>query len=445
MTIQIKLVDAMRVMKSTGRITHYAKLHRDIFSQVHVPDLFLTYHRAFILEFENELRAIGGDDITLPFIDFSGDADSYEGQVEKSVANHPYYYGQMDEANQCLTGQLYDTWILNSVFESGECIARAKEINQEQLINGWAEIDNQIISNENFAEFSEQTNSGLHLKIHLRYGGHMAELFSPVDPLFFGLHAFVDMTFSTWQYVHDKFDSIHMDNEPVAWSSFEINNNTYYHGQVFHMDNQCVQYQRYWPSKTSEEVVLTKRHEDSTSTTSKTSTATETATSTSTETAVELEPLQESTEYVEPLLKAPETIKINKEELEAYQVKLQDHYIGLKSSITNATDCRQQIGGFYKDSFITPEVPVDPKSLAIFGIDPIKYKQVSEKRQENKLELEKYGNIAMKTIDQVVGDTNESTTITTLPESITNEESMFTGSSTQFTMVYASVWLINTI
>ena len=436
----MKVVETMRIMKNTGRMTYYAKMHLDIFSQIHDNMSFLTWHRAFIWEFENELRAIGGDDITLPYIDWGTEGDSYDGQVDQGVANHPYYYAQMDSKTQCLTGQIYDSFYLNPIFNDGQCIARANQVDQDLLIAGWADIDNEIISNTDFPSFDEAIQYGFHADVHLRFGGHMGSHFSPIDPLFFAHHSFVDLTLNTWQYVHSNWYD--MGDEPLAWSSFQINNNTYYHGQVFQMLNQCVQYQRYGSSETSGEVNLQKRATASSNDT------TSAATATSTEIMIEQVPVpaSDATETAEAyILKVPESPVVTKEQLEAYAAKLKDYYGTLKQNLNDTDACRTQIGGFHKNSFLPTNNKPDPEKLKRLGLDPIKYEKLSVKREDNRNELEGFGQFVRKSVEQVIDENKDKYLQYVSDDKMTAFQDAFTADSAVLTMALCLLTLLNFI
>ena len=422
-----RIVSAYRQMKYTGRITYYAKLHQDIFSRIHNNLAFYTWHRALLWEFENEIRAIGGQDLTLPYIDWPGEGSSYNGAVDRGVANHPYYYAQ--QQGQCLTGQIYDSFTLSSVFNSGQCISR--RLDQSTLIAGWADMDNAIIGTSSFRQFSDNMQYGLHADVHIRFGGHMATAFSPVDPLFFAHHAFVDLTLNTWQYVHKNW--YNMEDEPLAWSNFQINGRTYYHGQVFQMLNQCVRYQRYWPSRTSRQ--LKKRQEAEAAAGDKAGTKAETAETKTSENPSNVAPVAAETNIsdeitpetpkdpedsnnptipkikelpeVKEVPEIPESPVIDEKEIESYNTELVTHYDQLSTYVNNTEDCQKFIGKFYQDSFIPIDSKASPEMIRQLGLDPIKYNEIVAKRDESRDKLSTYGHFIRKSVKDVIEENKE--------------------------------------
>ena len=219
----IKVVAAYQKMKSTGRILYYANLHNENFSKVHNTGKgnFATWHRAFLWEFENELRKVSGDpSLTIPYIDWGAEASAFQGLIDKSAAITPKFYAQQN--GQCLTGQIYDSFALPKGDSRGTCIYRQNTTTGTQqefvLSPGWADIDNQVTKFSDFTKFSNFFENGFHNEVHRKFGGILGTSSSPFDPLFFAHHGFVESVFQNWQFVHN-YSAVAADfKDPITLS-----------------------------------------------------------------------------------------------------------------------------------------------------------------------------------------------------------------------------------
>ena len=372
-----RIVNAIQLMKYRGRITYYAKLHSDLFTQIHNNIKFGMWHRALLWEFENEIRAIGGNDLTLPYIDWAGEGTTYNGQVDRSVANNPYYYAQQN--GQCLTGQIYDSFLLSPIFKAGQCISR--NLDTSVLVAGWADLDNTIINNNAYSGVSDGIQYGIHADVHVRFGGHMGRTFSPVDPLFMAHHAFIDMSLQTWQYVHSNFNNM---GDPVSSVNFQINGNNYNHGKLFSLSNTCVQYQRYTNSKTTQKL-------------SKRQSLVPTPGSTQPSTAT-LALATESALPAPSIPSAPQIPNVTADDLASYNAQISTFYDSLKQSINSPIDCTKKIADFYKGGFIPLDNHPSAKALQDIGLDPAKYQQISAVRDNQRNTLAQYANFVRKSV-----------------------------------------------
>ena len=375
-----RIISAYRQMKQTGRITQYAKMHSDMFSSIHQPSKFIAWHRAFLWEFENEIRAIGGEDLTLPYIDWGADAYSYSGQVDKGYANHPYFYAQQQQG-QCLVGQIYDSFLKSSLLGGGSCVAR--DLDTRILVSSWADIDNIIFGNKNFATFNSLIQYGVHADVHMRFSGDMSTPWSVIDPLFFGHHGFIDLIANTWQYVNWAYSGSEVPNE-----TFQINGRTYNYRTVMRMTGICVKYQRWMQTRSSQQLWRRQLEvlDESTLTSEPQSTETEEA------------------HYDAPI--APEG---SQSEVDDYNNHLKEHYDSVKSIIaspaTNTTEeCIKKIVDFYPGGFLSVNNVYDDNKLKALGLDPKISKEMQKKTQELRMQLNSHakGKFTVKSPQQVI-------------------------------------------
>ena len=344
--------DAVKKLKDTGDLSKYAGLHYKIYDSIHTGKVskpqFLTWHRAFIYSFESKLREVSGKPITLPYIDFATEADVYQGKLEKSPAFTGYYYGQMK--GNCLSGNIYKTFTLRKDFADyakHPCIYN--KFNSKQAVGGWSTVDSQIVNNKDFTKFEQAIEQGVHFNVHTRIGGVMILKISPMHPVFFAHHSFIDMVFSTWQYVHNKWT-----NMPTSFakSSFNILGTTYTHEQVFRMDRMCVKYQRYKHS-TLKRSKLKKR----------------------------LETMRNTP--VNNRYPKPAVYKASPNDSKAYNQKLKSYYSDIKrmlavnnsSQSTSQVAYKKSIKIYGNNSFIPIFTSVPTKLLKGFGINVAEYQQ----------------------------------------------------------------------
>eukprot|EP00835_Amoeboradix_gromovi_P003291 NODE_212_length_14557_cov_0.357103.p3 type:complete len:400 gc:universal NODE_212_length_14557_cov_0.357103:12532-11333(-) len=360
-----RILAAYRKMQKTGRIEYYAKLHYDIFPLIHGTYTFLTWHRAFLWEFENEIRAIGGDDLTLPYVDWAAEATTYSGAVERSISNNPYYYAK--QKGRCLSGRIYTNYNLTASFSnatySGPCISRRTL--GFLLVSGWADLDATIITSENFTMFSDALQYGIHAEVHVRIGGDMAMPTSPVDPYFFAHHGFVDSTLNIWQFLHSNYDKLNLGSED---DSFVINGNKYSHDSVFKMSNMCVKYLRYTKSATSHRQQKRQLKEAGND--------------------VPDDLGQNATVPDSPISPVSDVV--------SYNNQLSGYYSDLKKTAGSDDDSYKKIASFYPGSFIPIGSNIPDAALKRIGLDPAKYAKILEMQKIKRNQLSKFGDFVRK-------------------------------------------------
>eukprot|EP00834_Sanchytrium_tribonematis_P006378 NODE_464_length_7114_cov_0.303350.p1 type:complete len:496 gc:universal NODE_464_length_7114_cov_0.303350:4418-5905(+) len=374
--------NAFQQLKASGKLSDFAQLHMDKYNMIHsVPDYrpeFLMWHRAFIWEFENQLREVSGNDnITMPYVDWAFEADYFNGFLDKSVAFDPYYYGY-SESYHPIEGNMYDgnTKLRDSfIHEAGDVDYVYKWLNDTVPVSGWGSVDSNIIGSTKYDAFSQGLENGIHLDVHSRIGGLMITKISPMMSYFWAIHGFADMAGLTWQYVHNQHDSItayYKDGTKFNGDqSFTILDSTYTYNQAFRLDGMCATYQRYYNTKSTQVGVLQKRSE----------TPSQTAEAAATETASV--PVQQ---YAKP------NLQVDYKEVAAYNQKLKDYYTTLRT--TNDPDKNMQTcADFYGNStYIALTTTLPMEQLKKFNIDPATYQQTADTKNQRLLELAKLSN-----------------------------------------------------
>ena len=361
-----KIINAFRTLKSSGKLTQMAQKHSDESEHIHNSMEFLTWHRRFIWELEDLIRGIGGNDLTLPYIDWAAEGDTYQGQIEQSTAFSEYFYGTFQD-NQCVKGQIYESFDLAPQFGLGQCLART--VSTSVSINGWAAADQLIIDSASYQDFSHNLENSIHAYVHTRIGGAMGVMYSPIDPVFWGHHAFIDMMFLNYQYTHNQWDN---NPDPIAYKQFSIFENSLTHQDSFKMDNQCVSYVRYTNSQSSP---LSKRDVAASPTATQQPSATASA---------------DLSKFAPPNYQ-----KYTSDQVTTYNAQLQTHYQSIRDGIANKsapTDLYKQVTEFYPNSYISINNQPTDDEMKKLGLNPSVYNQVNALLNAQRTILSKLGN-----------------------------------------------------
>lgn len=149
---------------------------------------FFTWHRAYLMAFENALRVVGCQ-VTLPYWNWSSGPTTgvpaacrnatYVNRSGATVAN-PLYSGPRAGGGQTNRRADIDTTAFDDLATSAQA--------------AMGEVD--------FGSFQSQI-SGVHGSVHIRTGGDMGGVpTAAYDPIFFLHHANVDRLWADWQTAH---------------------------------------------------------------------------------------------------------------------------------------------------------------------------------------------------------------------------------------------------
>ncbi|MEZ5289441.1 MAG: tyrosinase family protein [Vicinamibacterales bacterium] len=149
---------------------------------------FFTWHRAYLLAFEDALRRVGCH-VTLPYWDWSSGPSTgvpaacrqstYVNRAGATVAN-PLYSGPRAAGGQTARRADIDTTAYDDLATSAQAALGAAT----------------------FTSFQSQVN-GVHGGVHVRTGGDMGNVpTAAYDPIFFLHHANVDRLWASWQAAH---------------------------------------------------------------------------------------------------------------------------------------------------------------------------------------------------------------------------------------------------
>lgn len=149
---------------------------------------FFTWHRAYLLAFENALRTLGCN-VSLPFWDWSSGPTTgvplpcreptYVNRAGATVAN-PLYSGPKASGGQTARRSDIDTTAFDDLATSAQTALGAAT----------------------FSSFQSQMN-GVHGSVHIRVGGDMSGVpTAAYDPIFYLHHANIDRLWASWQGAH---------------------------------------------------------------------------------------------------------------------------------------------------------------------------------------------------------------------------------------------------
>src|SRR5262245_30342536 len=149
---------------------------------------FFTWHRAYLMAFENALRVVGCQ-VNLPYWDWSSGPTTgvpaacrqatYVNRVGATVPN-PLYSGPRPGGGQTNRRADIDTTAFDDLATSAQA----------------------AMGTADFASFQSQI-SGVHGSVHIRTGGDMSAVpTAAYDPIFFLHHANVDRLWADWQIAH---------------------------------------------------------------------------------------------------------------------------------------------------------------------------------------------------------------------------------------------------
>ena len=162
---------------------------------------FFTWHRAYLMAFENALRVLGCQ-VTLPYWDWSSGPSTgvpaacrqptYVNRAGATVAN-PLYSGPRPAGGQTTRRADIDTTAYDDLAAGAQA--------------AMSEVD--------FVSFQNQI-SGVHGSVHVRTGGDMTAVpTAAYDPIFYLHHANVDRIWADWQVAHPG-------PLPAAEASFQL-------------------------------------------------------------------------------------------------------------------------------------------------------------------------------------------------------------------------------
>nr|KAJ3422768.1 hypothetical protein HK105_006447 [Polyrhizophydium stewartii] len=200
-------IDAIKALKrqpsqfgQSNRYEDFVFIHYEYKDISHSEPQFLPWHRWFLLEFEKAIQEINAN-VLVPYWDWG--LDSQAPDSSPLFGDDAFGPGGSSSDNGCISSGPFANW--QTSYPEPGCVTR-------HISGGRADMDpwtssevlaGMILDAESYDDFRQGFESVPHAQIHTNIGGHMADMASPNDPIFWVHHANVDRIWSLWQLSHD--------------------------------------------------------------------------------------------------------------------------------------------------------------------------------------------------------------------------------------------------
>ena len=140
---------------------------------------FLSWHRAYLIEFEKELQKINAS-INIPY---------WQWTKNRTV---PQWLNDLTPQNMTtLDGQVYN--VIRNIGVDQQSLPTKKSIEDILSITDYTTF---TLALEGWQPY------GAHNQVHVYVGGTMEQMYSPADPIFWLNHAEIDRIWAIWQNTH---------------------------------------------------------------------------------------------------------------------------------------------------------------------------------------------------------------------------------------------------
>ncbi|KAI8899982.1 hypothetical protein BC833DRAFT_563666 [Globomyces pollinis-pini] len=179
----------------------FAEVHWQYQADNHGRPAFFPWHRAFLVHFENSLRAINPS-VTLPYWDWSLNSQN-PGASDLFSPNN--FGGDGDPNNgNCVVDGVAANWVATA--NGAHCLRRC---------NSWGALTPPSVlagymrSAKDYSTFLSYIENSPHAQVHSQMGGRCGDfstMQSANDPVFFLHHAMVDKIWRKWQDLCPEFE-----------------------------------------------------------------------------------------------------------------------------------------------------------------------------------------------------------------------------------------------
>ena len=181
-----KVKVALNELKRRGILRKYSEMHTQFFSRFHNNVYFLSWHRQFIWNLEEEMRKVDNT-VTLPYWNWAQDADSLKWNFDQTQVWSDEYLGSVGQ-NSCIKGGPFDYNFVNYPFK--HCISR--RLRRDILPSGGSTVASIVATPYGVEYFSKLIENGPHALFHMHVGGDMGVSYSTNDIAFYFHHTFID-------------------------------------------------------------------------------------------------------------------------------------------------------------------------------------------------------------------------------------------------------------
>ncbi|RKP09208.1 hypothetical protein THASP1DRAFT_14565, partial [Thamnocephalis sphaerospora] len=190
-------INAIRQLQSGARPTaydRYTQMHLQVAATAHGWPWFLSWHRAFLRDYESALQRVDGS-IMLPYWDWSYDSQA---PAFSPIWEPVWLGGNGRQSDRCVSDGPFSGW--QPFYPQPHCLQRSWDAGNALSPFYSPEALNSLIQDAGqYDVFRQQLESVPHGQVHVAIGSDMSTMISPNDPVFFFHHAFIDKLWADWQ------------------------------------------------------------------------------------------------------------------------------------------------------------------------------------------------------------------------------------------------------
>lgn len=194
------LIDGFAYLYNTSRWTTFTRRHWDVRHSVHGCSQFLPFHSVFLYDLETALREYNNN-ITLPYWNWT--------LVSQNPTRDPIlqtrYFGDIPSNRDCNNGTCcvttggFANWRYTTN-NTNICLSRNYQLTSGDGFFPWR-FFTRLMNTSDFHTMAERLEQ-LHSNVHAWVGGSMTTHYSPLDPLFFLHHGFIDKVWYDWKRMY---------------------------------------------------------------------------------------------------------------------------------------------------------------------------------------------------------------------------------------------------
>jgi tyrosinase len=195
------LTNALNVLKGSGAYDEFVARHFNAMDVAHRNPLFLPWHRKFLEEMENALRAIDSSIEGIPYWPWEQDSgygslwtDAYFGPDGDPQSDYRVTTGPFATWQALIYDQPTDQLVVRST------PGLVRDLSSPGSLPSEGTVQSILAQNSTYSSMRPALeNAPLHNAIHVWIGGDMRVMTSPNDPIFFLHHCNIDRLWWQWQ------------------------------------------------------------------------------------------------------------------------------------------------------------------------------------------------------------------------------------------------------
>jgi hypothetical protein len=223
-----RYVRALHAVQQSGVYGTIASYHDTYNAQAHGGCFFLPWHRQYLFEFERELTKIDPT-VAIPYWDWTKKSPDSASPVNERYTHDPMWNRMGGSNGGPIPNAPFQNWVVNGRTATRGCRTNNGNTGADgRPYTFMSSHDVYGLSHASSTYFRmEALLEGSHSIPHIAVGGDMGSVpLSPIDPLFWSHHAFIDKIYFDWQKAGNgnAFDGTHgspsrncvLDSEPLG-------------------------------------------------------------------------------------------------------------------------------------------------------------------------------------------------------------------------------------